>query len=458
MSARARPGRRGPSRLSRRLRLRPGFSEWGTQGQDAIAARLARLDACLRTWCSSWETTSTGAAAPISTSRASTTSTSPLIRECKAHVALGNHDLEGLPSGRGSHERWETCLQRAPDLAGGGPQGSLHAPGRSRKTRRPRRRRPTPRRRAPGSWRRRRSRRAASTACPATPPPTRMRWPGQADLQRRRRRSRTPSSASGASRTAIRPRTCASATTASSGRCPSSPGRGRWPIRRRPPPRGRSSTSWSWTRTRSTSTGACSGRRTADAARTSCSCSGSATRCPSGCPRPEKRTGSGSSWPCTTRRTRRGPAPAGSSASAWAATATSRGCATSSQKTLEDLEPPDIMFTAHNHIYARSHPLDPAGQPVTTGKGGVRYFVTGGGGAPALCRQGRGPAFRQGPDHLPLRLSAPHRVRAFYWTIDAGGQVRDSGCFDKGSNVDHPLSPDFSYDDSLPPRCAVEGG
>ncbi len=50
-------------------------------------------------------------------------------------------------------------------------------------------------------------------------------------------------------------------------------------------------------------------------------------------------------------------------------------------------------MAAHNHAYARSHPLDTAGKPVTTGKGGVRYFVTGGGGAPLYDDRLEGPRF-----------------------------------------------------------------
>ncbi|HEY5908624.1 MAG TPA: metallophosphoesterase [Vicinamibacteria bacterium] len=128
------------------------------------------------------------------------------------------------------------------------------------------------------------------------------------------------------------------------------------------------------------------------------------------------------------------------------------------QKTFEDLEPPDLVVAAHNHIYARSHPLDPSGQPVTTGKGGVRNFVTGGGGAPLYAIKGDDPRFAKALTmyhFVYLRLTA---TSAFYWTIDAGGRARDSGCFEKGSNVDHPLSPSFNYDDALPPRCAAEGG
>ena len=124
---------------------------------------------------------------------------------------------------------------------------------------------------------------------------------------------------------------------------------------------------------------------------------------------------------------------------------------------LTDLEPPDLVFAAHNHIYARSLPLDRSGQPVTAGKGGVRYVVTGGGGGPLYAIKKKDPRFPKAlSDYhfVYLRLTAD---AAFYWTIDAGGKVRDSGCFEKGSNVDHPLAADFSYSDSLPPRCSVEG-
>lgn len=127
-------------------------------------------------------------------------------------------------------------------------------------------------------------------------------------------------------------------------------------------------------------------------------------------------------------------------------------------KALEDLEPPDIVMTAHNHLYARSLPLDAAGKPVAEEKQrGVRYFVTGGGGAPLYAAKGRDSRFVKTLTmyhFVYLRLTAS---TAFYWALDSGGRVRDAGCFEKGSGVDHPLDPDFSYDDPLPVRCAVEG-
>jgi Calcineurin-like phosphoesterase len=126
-------------------------------------------------------------------------------------------------------------------------------------------------------------------------------------------------------------------------------------------------------------------------------------------------------------------------------------------RALADLEPPDLVFAAHNHIYARSLPLDRSGRPVMAGTGGVRYFVTGGGGGPLFAVKKKDPRFPEtftAYHFVYLRLTAGS---AFYWTIDAGGRVRDSGCFEKGSNVDHPLAPSFSYDDALPERCAAPG-
>jgi hypothetical protein len=124
---------------------------------------------------------------------------------------------------------------------------------------------------------------------------------------------------------------------------------------------------------------------------------------------------------------------------------------------LEGLEPPDLVFAAHAHSYARSHPIDAWGAPTRTGTGGVRYFVSGGGGAPLYSVDSRDARFARAltaHHFVYLRLTSSS---AFFWTIDASGRVRDSGCFEKGSNVDRPLSPEFRYDDALPPRCGAEG-
>jgi hypothetical protein len=120
---------------------------------------------------------------------------------------------------------------------------------------------------------------------------------------------------------------------------------------------------------------------------------------------------------------------------------------------LEDLEPPDLVMTGHNHIYARSHPLDASGTPVTSGTGGVRYFVTGGGGAPLYDVHGEDSRFAKALTRYHFVLLRLKASSAFYWAIDTAGRVLDAGCWDKGSNVDRPLSPDFGYADSLPDRC-----
>ncbi len=125
-------------------------------------------------------------------------------------------------------------------------------------------------------------------------------------------------------------------------------------------------------------------------------------------------------------------------------------------RALEDLAPPDLVMTAHNHIYARSHPLDPKGEPVATGTGGVRYFVTGGGGAPLYAVDRPDPRFAKAETRYHFVYMRLTGTSAFFWVMDARGKVRDSGCFDKGSNVDHALRADFQYDDALPTRCGPQ--
>jgi hypothetical protein len=122
-------------------------------------------------------------------------------------------------------------------------------------------------------------------------------------------------------------------------------------------------------------------------------------------------------------------------------------------KALEDLAPPDLVFAGHNHIYARSHPLDREGRPVSSGTGGTRYFVTGGGGAPLYSVNRDDSRFARALTvyhFVYLRLTSS---AAFWWTMDEGGMVKDSGCFEKGSNLDQPLAASFRYDDALPPSC-----
>jgi len=127
------------------------------------------------------------------------------------------------------------------------------------------------------------------------------------------------------------------------------------------------------------------------------------------------------------------------------------------REALAGLSGPDVVLGGHNHIYARSHALDESGAPTLQGKGGTRYFVTGGGGAPLYAIESPDARWAKALTiyhFVYLRLTA---TAAFFWALDADGRVRDSGCFEKGSNVDRPLARDFRYDDPLPPRCAPTG-
>jgi hypothetical protein len=110
---------------------------------------------------------------------------------------------------------------------------------------------------------------------------------------------------------------------------------------------------------------------------------------------------------------------------------------------------PDFVFTAHNHFYARTRSLDGMGYPATAAGTGVRYFLTGGGGA---------PLYRQGPLHARYAAggSFHHFVLmrlqtdvAFFWAIDDRGQVRDSGCIRRGETVDRCIAKGTFESDTL---------
>jgi hypothetical protein len=104
---------------------------------------------------------------------------------------------------------------------------------------------------------------------------------------------------------------------------------------------------------------------------------------------------------------------------------------------------PDLVIGSHNHFYARSKPIDPAGYPTAEPGQGVRYFVTGGGGAPLyrlMPLHARFAAAGSYHHFLYLRLRGD---QAFHWTIDVRGKVRDGGCFVRGESVD---------------RCITSGG
>lgn len=96
---------------------------------------------------------------------------------------------------------------------------------------------------------------------------------------------------------------------------------------------------------------------------------------------------------------------------------------------------PDLVFAAHNHFYARSRALDATGYPANA-PGGIRHFVTGGGGAPLYRLQPMHERFVAGSafhHFVYLRMRADD---AFFWAIDERGQVRDAGCFRRGESRD----------------------
>lgn len=108
---------------------------------------------------------------------------------------------------------------------------------------------------------------------------------------------------------------------------------------------------------------------------------------------------------------------------------------------------PDLVIGAHNHFYARSRALAASGYPARDEEPGVRYFVTGGGGAPLYRvmplhrRYATAGAFHH---FLYVRL---RQDTAFFWAIDESGRVRDSGCFRRGESTDRCIAAGKFTDD-----------
>jgi len=86
-----------------------GFSEWGTHGQDAIAQRLATLTPAPDLVFFLGDNIYWRGSSNLYKERFDDVY-DPLIRDCKVHVALGNHDLKGCRAVE-EYERWESCLQ-----------------------------------------------------------------------------------------------------------------------------------------------------------------------------------------------------------------------------------------------------------------------------------------------------------------------------------------------------------
>jgi hypothetical protein len=126
---------------------------------------------------------------------------------------------------------------------------------------------------------------------------------------------------------------------------------------------------------------------------------------------------------------------------------------------------PDAFLTAHNHFYSRTRPLGREGVPVSgysaasdasrPGRDrGVRYFLSGGGGAPLYEIK------KPWSERIASAQKIHHFVyfrltdaAAFYWAIDSKGKVRDAGCFHRGSDQDHPGDGEIL---DIPPNAAPE--
>jgi hypothetical protein len=101
---------------------------------------------------------------------------------------------------------------------------------------------------------------------------------------------------------------------------------------------------------------------------------------------------------------------------------------------------PDFVFTAHNHFYARTRALDALGYPTTSAAGGVRYFVTGGGGAPLYRQQPLHARYAFGGSFHHFVYMRLQKDVAFFWAVDDGGHARDSGCLRRGETLDRCIA------------------
>lgn len=101
---------------------------------------------------------------------------------------------------------------------------------------------------------------------------------------------------------------------------------------------------------------------------------------------------------------------------------------------------PDLIVAAHNHFYARSLPLDALGYPARATGDGIRYFITGGGGAPLYRLQPLHARYAKGQAVHHFTYWRFRGDEAFFWAIDSRGGVQDSGCFRRGDNADRCIA------------------
>jgi hypothetical protein len=101
---------------------------------------------------------------------------------------------------------------------------------------------------------------------------------------------------------------------------------------------------------------------------------------------------------------------------------------------------PDVVWGAHNHLYARTRPIDASGYPTTARGQGIRHIVTGGGGAPLYRLQPLHQRYAAGGAFHHFTYVRLRGEEAFFWVIDDHGRVRDSFCFTRGESIDHCIA------------------
>lgn len=110
---------------------------------------------------------------------------------------------------------------------------------------------------------------------------------------------------------------------------------------------------------------------------------------------------------------------------------------------------PDVIVTAHNHFYARTTAIDAHGYPGSVAGDGIRYFVTGGGGAPLYRQQPLHARYARGGSFHHFVYVRFRAQEAFFWAIDERGMVRDSGCFRRHDNTDRCITSGTHTSDQL---------
>lgn len=90
----------------------------------------------------------------------------------------------------------------------------------------------------------------------------------------------------------------------------------------------------------------------------------------------------------------------------------------------------DVVFTAHNHFYARMLPQE-----------GIRYFVSGGGGRKTYGFEAAPGYVASGGDWYHFVSVRVTSTSFTYRAIDSAGAVRDAGWWAKGDAADRTLTP-----------------